>query len=50
MGYNPQGHTELDTTEVSWQARTIVNGGLPRWVKNPPANAGGAGDLGSITG
>ena len=43
-GYNPWGHKESDTVEQL----TLSQGGLV--VKNPPASAGDAGDMGSIRG
>ena len=45
------GCTESDMTEATQQgSKQARSHGLPRWqVKNPPANAGGIRDVGSIS-
>ena len=51
-GCSPQGHTELDTTEVTEHTLMHIVRRLPRWhtIRNLPASAGEARDLGSIPG
>ena len=52
-GYSPWGHKELDTTEGLSTAHSNLRYGISQVVlvvKNPLANAGDIGDVGSIPG
>ena len=52
-GYSPWGHKELDTTEGLTTAHSNLLYGISQVVlvvKNPLANAGDIGDMGSIPG